>query len=197
MNKRTGTAGDSTWIPTFTGQKFDVFAPSKRAIRMSDIGHALAMKARWGGHAREFHSVAHHSVLVSKLLPPELALWGLLHDCGEAYLPDMQRPIKGEFPRFSEMEDQILKIVIRSHDLPWPMPPRVIFADDVVTAWEWRDLLTKEAKRLWEPERHDSIPVETLQAIDWREAETMWVERYLALNEKRKQNAGRRPSTKF
>lgn len=181
MSKGTGSAGDATWIPTFSGQLFDVFAPRPESLRFGDMAHSLAMRCRWGGHCREFHSVAHHAVLVSRLVPAELALWGLLHDCGEYVLPDVQRPIKPELGRFIELEDSVLRMIVEAYGLAWPMPAAVKFADDVVTAWEWRDLLTDAAKAHWRPERADSIPVGLLQPVTWQTAKRLWLARYAEL----------------
>ena len=68
--------------------------PNPDDIRIEDIAHALSNQCRFAGHAREFYSVAEHSVHVSQLCLPEHALWGLLHDASEAYLVDLPRPLK-------------------------------------------------------------------------------------------------------
>jgi len=86
---------DDEWIQTYTGKKFWAFDAAIADICIEDIAHALAMRCRFGCHCKEFYSVAQHSVIVSHHLPPELKLWGLLHDATEAYLPDVPRPQKG------------------------------------------------------------------------------------------------------
>ena len=68
-------------------------------ICIDDIAHALALKCRWTGHCRTFYSVADHSLRVARVLKdqgasPLTQIEGLLHDCGEAYLPDVAAPIK-------------------------------------------------------------------------------------------------------
>jgi 5'-deoxynucleotidase YfbR-like HD superfamily hydrolase len=62
--------------------------------------------------------------LVVDLLPyrwrvgkPELALMALMHDAAEAYIGDMIKPIKIHFPKFSEIEDNIMRAIALKFDL--------------------------------------------------------------------------------
>lgn len=82
------------WIETYTGRRFYVTEPRAQDVCLEDIAHALSMLCRFTGHVREFYSVAQHSVHVSHICAPEDALWGLLHDASEAYLGDLNRPLK-------------------------------------------------------------------------------------------------------
>ncbi len=88
------------WIQTFTGRKFSPLNPRPEDVDIRDIAHALAMKCRFNGHCSPFYSIAEHSVRVSWFLEqqgPPHALWGLMHDAAEAYLPDLGGPIKKHF----------------------------------------------------------------------------------------------------
>ena len=84
---------------TTFGIRFWPLLPNPADIRIEDIAHALSNQCRFGGHAREFYSVAEHCVRVSQNCRPEDALWGLLHDASEAYLSDVPAPLK-ELPQF-------------------------------------------------------------------------------------------------
>lgn len=84
---------------TYTGQYVDPRNLRPCDISIQDIQHALANTCRFGGHVPHFYSVAQHSVLVSQYLDAcgqdaRHQLAGLLHDAGEAYSPDICRPLK-------------------------------------------------------------------------------------------------------
>lgn len=133
------------WIQTYTGRKFYPLNPSPDDIDILDIAHALAMKVRYTGHCRAFYSVAEHSIHMARFADgyidgPEVALWALLHDASEAYLPDVSRPIKDQIPGFREWEDAILEAVAIKYDLLWPIPPDV---QDFVKGLDTRILLTE------------------------------------------------------
>lgn len=85
------------WIQTVSGKRFYLLDPRPEMICLEDIAHALGQLCRFTGHTRQFLSVAEHSVTVSHLLKPfgpaaELA--GLLHDAAEAYIGDVNNPLK-------------------------------------------------------------------------------------------------------
>jgi hypothetical protein len=82
------------WFQTFTGKEFYIEDPRTEDICIEDIAHALAFTCRFNGHSLKFYSVAQHSVLVSLVLPEELAFAGLLHDAAEAYAGDVVSPLK-------------------------------------------------------------------------------------------------------
>jgi len=132
------------WIQTYTGRAFCPLEPDPTEIDIRDIAHALSMNCRFNGHCHRFYSVADHCVRVSEIVDPEFALWGLLHDAAEAYITDLPRPLKRRMPLFSEVEDQLLQVIIGHFGLPWisPMPEAVKLADEQMLATEARDLMS-------------------------------------------------------
>ena len=146
---------DMRYIVTAGGRKFWPLSPRIEDLDLGDIANALAKKCRWGGHTNTFYSVAEHCVRVAKILPPELRLWGLLHDAGEAYLPDLCRPIKQSYPQLVEAEERILDLVAVKWGLPREMPARVKWADDTLLVTEARDLMNFDARQ--DP-RGDGLP---------------------------------------
>jgi uncharacterized protein len=130
-------------ITTFSGIRFWPLLPNPADIRIEDIAHALAHQCRFGGHAREFYSVAEHSVRVSRLCLPEDALWGLLHDASEAYLVDLPRPLKllPEFAAYREAERRLQRAVAVRFGLPEGQPATVTEADDTMLWIEAHSLL--------------------------------------------------------
>jgi 5'-deoxynucleotidase YfbR-like HD superfamily hydrolase len=136
-----------TYIPpkihTYTGKMVDVTNLRKRDIDIQDIAHALSNQCRFSGHTNKFYSVAQHSVLVSRLVPEDQRLGGLLHDAPEAYLQDMARPLKMH-PRLGQayrgMESRVQK-VMEDYFKTALLTEEIIAADNVVLVTEARDLM--------------------------------------------------------
>lgn len=167
-----------SWIQTYTGRKFFPLAPRAADVNIRDIAHSLSLQCRFNGHCLAFYSVAEHSVRVSRHLDAAHALWGLLHDAAEAYVSDIPRPLKRQWPFFEEAEDRVLRVIIEQHDLPWPMPPEVRRADDVLLSTECRDLLGPAP----EPWTIDVPPLaEKITPVDPARAEAMFLRRYREL----------------
>lgn len=121
----------SGWIQTYTGRKFYPLSPCAKDVHPMDIAHALSMTCRYGGHAREFYSVAEHSVLLSFAVAPEHALWALLHDAAEAYIGDMVRPLKhaDAMSNYREAEVVLLWRIAERFGIPHAIPAEVRQAD--------------------------------------------------------------------
>lgn len=128
-------------ILTFTGQLFD-FTTGNNVVQIDDIAHALANTCRYGGHCREFYSVAQHCVHASFIVPKQDALWALLHDAAEAFVGDMPRPLKELLPDFRTIEKRVEREVLEPYGLIGEMPVSVHHADLVMLATERRDLMT-------------------------------------------------------
>ncbi|MGK7753745.1 hypothetical protein [Roseovarius sp. C03] len=124
------------WIQTATGRKFWPMDPHYGDVYVEDIAHALANQCRYAGHCREFYSVAQHSVLVSRAVPAEARLWGLLHDAAEAYLVDVPKPVKPHLVGYEEAERAILYHVALRFNLSPFVPDEVKRADAAILADE-------------------------------------------------------------
>lgn len=166
------------WIQTFTGKQFFPLAPRPDDLDIRDIAHSLAMQCRFNGHCTQFYSVAQHSVLVSRILPVDLALWGLLHDAAEAYLSDLPRPVKMQMPSFVQAEEQLLEIIAARYGLQCPMPQPVKEADDILLATELRDLMAPVPH----PWRIEARPLaERIEPVAWNRAESLFLARFAEL----------------
>jgi hypothetical protein len=133
--------GSCMW--TGTGQLFDILAFDPWAIELADIAHGLSHICRFGGHTREFHSVAAHSVLVSRLCDTEDAARGLLHDAAEAYIGDMISPLKRQpgMEVYREVDRRLSAAVAERFSLGTLETPSVELADRIVVYLEMRDLM--------------------------------------------------------
>lgn len=143
-----GRRGD--WITIQSGVKFWPLDAKPEEIKIEDIAHALSNVCRFGGHTREFYSVAQHCVLVSRLgiLPLEKR-WGLLHDAAEAYVGDVIRPIKRCVPEFKRAEVELERAIAVKFGLPWPMPEVIKTHDLTILACEARDLMPPNCGGTW------------------------------------------------
>ena len=87
------------WCESFSGHKFYPADPAQSDILIGDIAHALSFCCRFAGHCSHYYSVAHHSILVHRLVScheasRETLKYALLHDAAEAYIHDITRPLK-------------------------------------------------------------------------------------------------------
>ena len=120
------------WMHTFTGKRFYLIDPRPEEVSMTDIAHALSQLCRFTGHTRRFYSVAEHCCRMYDQTDgwdTPLRDWALMHDAAEAYVGDMNRPLKrGCGPvgdRFREVEENILRAVAERFGLPWPMSDEI------------------------------------------------------------------------
>lgn len=168
---------NDTTMQTYTGKLIDLANFRAEDVRLPDISHALSLITRFTGHAKCPYSVAQHSVMVSRLTPPECALWGLLHDASEAYLGDVATPLKNLLPGYRELEEHVQRTIARVFGLAWPMPPVVKHADLRALMAEKRDLI---------PGNHDwGIDVEPacgpVNPYCWSQAKELFENRYKEL----------------
>lgn len=129
------------WMQTYTGRAFYPLDPRPEEISELDIAHALSHICRFGGHSTRFYSVAEHSILVSRSVSEENALYGLLHDAAEAYLGDMIRPLKLSMPDYVKAEQRVLAVIFAKHGLTGPIPDEVKEADERILVDERQFLM--------------------------------------------------------
>lgn len=152
-----------SWMQTATGRQFWPMDPYIADIAIEDIAHALSNACRYAGHCLTFYSVAQHSVLVSRALPEEFKLWGLLHDASEAYLVDVPRPVKPYLVGYQEAEDRLMAVIAQAFGLiPATMPDEVKRVDNAILADEAAQLMVK-APAAW----HLPEPALNIKITPW------------------------------
>lgn len=151
------TAIDRSWIQTFTGKKFYPLDPDPELICLEDIAHSLACQGRYAGHARQFYSVAQHSVHLAEVIMDRhplsdrfrLAKYALLHDASEAYLTDIPAPLKHrpEFAFYRDAEDLLQRLIFRKFGLAGDGSAEVREMD--------KQMVAEEAAIYMSPQHHD------------------------------------------
>lgn len=166
-----------TWIQTFTGKKFYPLAPRPEDICIEDIAHALALKCRYSGHCLTHYSVAEHSVLVSRNVPPEYRLSALLHDSAEYVLPDIPSPIKPEITGFAAIEERLGRVIAQHFDVPfWDDIPAIAEIDKRIRLDEKKVLFRNHRK--WEHEDHLQPLGISLPLWPWLSAKQHFIAEY-------------------
>lgn len=154
---RTSDDVPAGWMQMASGKGVDLARPSPDVVDFNDIALHLSRIIRFTGAAPI--SVAHHSVLVSHLLPRQLRLHGLLHDAHEAYFGDDSTPKKNLLALVAPLAADILRDLKHRWDLAiWEAagidPPTAEMAvmikqaDHLALAIERRDLLNPPADEM-------------------------------------------------
>ena len=107
---------------TYSGLQFNPMEIEEKDILIEDIGHALSLICRGGGHLKYFYSVGQHSINCAKEAEARgwtkrVILACLLHDASEAYISDIIRPVKRYLTNYLEIEERIMDMIFRKFGL--------------------------------------------------------------------------------
>lgn len=191
VHEPAGPVRKGDWTQCRSGRRFWPLDPRPEDIDIHDIAHALAIVPRFGGHTKFPWSVGIHSILVSGACDPKDALWGLLHDASEAYLLDVQRPLKRlpEWSFYREVEDKVQRVVCDRFGLPHEMPASVHQADGDVLLAEAKALMGDEQGRLgpeWDKWLVNHKPAAVpIYEVGWRVVRDLFLDRFRELTGER------------
>lgn len=171
-------------ILTASKAYFDFTNPEAYNYHIEVIAAALSKLCRFTGHTRLFYSVAQHSVLVSHLVPPEMALAGLLHDAPEAFLGDVSSPLKALLPEYKTLEHRVWQCIASSFDLSVELPAEVKHADMVALVTEEAQLMPPHDD-IWFDGKYHAVPGLHIVPQEPSIAESMFLRRYAELINRR------------
>lgn len=136
---------------TVSGTPYYPLKPYAGDVDICDIGHALTLICRFGGHIKEFYSVGQHSIWVSKRVPKEHRLKALLHDAPEYVIGDMVRPLKYQDDFYREVEARNWQVICQRFGMTPDMPEEIKIADNLALWTEKRDLIHNSDLVDWGP----------------------------------------------
>jgi hypothetical protein len=129
-------------IMTVEGTFFDYDDLENNRYSIYSIAVSLSNTCRYVGQLEDFYSVAQHSVMVSHIVPPDQALAGLLHDAPEAFLHDVNKPLKRrvEMIAYEALYQRVEWHMFKKFKVPSMLTPEIHHADAVMLVTERRDL---------------------------------------------------------
>jgi len=136
---------------TYPGLRFlDPFNPDPEQIHIEDIANSLGMLCRYGGHVKNFYSVAEHCVLMADHVfkrenSQSLAFAVLMDDAPEAYLQDLIRPNKIRLAEYRVADNAFGKVIRNKYGIAHGG-----FLSEVVHQYDFRMLRTEMSQMLGE-----------------------------------------------
>lgn len=165
------------WMQTFFGGRFYPFNPELNRINTFEIAHALSNLCRFGGHVKEFYSVAEHCVNLSYAVSSENALRALLHDATEAYVVDMPRPIKKYLRMYQDIESSVAKLIAEKYQVGDIYPDEVREADTRILLNERNVLIPRH--EIWGIDGvFEPLPDVTIHSYTPKQAEWAYISRF-------------------
>ena len=188
-----GRRGD--WIQTYRG-RFWVLDPRPEDVNIEDLAHHLANICRFSGACNVFYSVAQHSVLVSNLVRTSQELAGLFHDAAEAYIGDINTPLKrslseggyipGDLGRLvlgylESIEHNISSAIFEHFQITKYNRQEVKKADMIALYMEKRDLMA--VSEVWGEEAiyNPLLSREKIIPLSYKDSERLFLQRYEGL----------------
>lgn len=179
---------NKAYIATYTGKQFFLLNPRLEDIDIIDIAHALSLQCRWTGHVKWHYSVAQHSVYCSMIGPESEAFERLMHDGSEAYMGDMNRPLKHYTeagPPYRVQESVIQNAICQRFGLSTHEPASVHLADNAMLYAEKEQLLGYTFEEAEDWERYEDYPMPVITRWSPDQAETMFLRQFNELYKRR------------
>ncbi len=129
------------WMQTWLGGRLHLLDPKPDEIDPRDIARGLAFQCRYTGQCSHFYSIAQHSVMCAEMANSDgagvnVVRVTLMHDATEAYVGDMNRPLKSALPEYQMIEHKLWLAIAARFGLPTDMPAAVKDIDNRMLAIE-------------------------------------------------------------
>jgi len=110
------------WIELSDGNHLDYEDPIIRPESLHSIATALGNICRFTGHCSKYYSVAEHSVHCARLAKGvgRMGLLMLVHDAHEAFVGDVNTPLKMLIPQYIDIERNVQKALFDALEIEWP-----------------------------------------------------------------------------
>lgn len=163
-------------FPLGLNKKINPLNITKNDINPIDFATPLSRINRYGGQGLFPYSVAQHCVLLSFVVPPELAKAALTHDMTEIWLGDTNGIVKAALaPDLDKYEKHIQLVIGKALDIPYVNYIELFPFDTSICADEMAALQLPCDKK---PVFSEIISIEPLTEIQARNA---WLNRYKEL----------------
>ncbi len=150
-----GCVGNGKSVPIWSGGFLDLENPQPEDIHLEDIATGLGRACRYGGQCPRFYSVAEHCVSMVVLAHQNghrskgLLQALLLHDATEAYIGDVQRPLKGMLDEYKVIERRLNGPILRRFGIRDHTP--------LIKTYD-RYMLVAERVEFWPNDRNEDWP---------------------------------------
>lgn len=163
-----------TVIDTYSGWKLDFNDIDSYHPSITDIAVGLSNTCRYAGQREEFYSVAEHSVLVALMVARDGGsrqdqMQALLHDATEAFMGDINAPLKSLLPDFKAIENKLSAKIYTSYGLS---------ADEAPIVKKW-DLLVRDIEN---PHLQRKCKNIIIQCLPPKEAKKLFLKHWEILN---------------
>lgn len=106
-------------------------------LDVADLVLGMSRQNRFVGQTTVEVNVLWHSLNLSLIVEPNLALPALVHDMTEAYIVDLPRPLKNHpaFAFFKQVEDKLFTAMAAAMKLPFSSVPDELYKFDIDIGW--------------------------------------------------------------
>ena len=188
MKDTNGNDKRKAYIATASGKQFFLLDPRLEDIDIHDIAHGLSLQCRWTGQCKFHYSIAQHSYLCSFVGPDNEAFDRLMHDASEAYIGDMNRPLKhytAAGAAYMQVEAKLQRTIAERFGFSIVEPASVKLADNYLLYAERDQIVGYKFDEAEDWERYKDKGSITIEQWHPSQAKQMFLNRFDELYKRR------------